>query len=78
MGLSQVKAERLYSRFVSRTEQAEDFRFKKEGYRFGGQWFCPGCGVQMNEENAGAVKCGLWAEHRKVPASTDGTASTHR
>jgi len=57
MELSQFMAERLYSGFVSKTEQPEDFRIADEGYRFGGQWFCPGCGVLMNEETPGAVKC---------------------
>jgi hypothetical protein len=45
----------LYSGFVSKTERPEDFTFKKEGQRFGGQWFCPGCGVLMNEATPGAV-----------------------
>ena len=57
MELSQHIAERLYSEFVSKTEEPEDVRFTKAGYRFGGQWFCPGCGVLMNEETPGAVKC---------------------
>jgi hypothetical protein len=49
MELSGFMAEGLYSGFVSKTERPEDFTFKKEGQRFGGQWFCPGCGVLMNE-----------------------------
>jgi hypothetical protein len=57
MELSQFMAERLYSGFVSKTEEPEDFCFTKAGYCFGGQWFCPGCGVLMNEEALGAVKC---------------------
>src|SRR5215469_15269455 len=57
MELSQSMAERLYSGFVSKTELPEDFRFTNVGYRFGSQWFCPGCGVLMNEETPGAVKC---------------------
>jgi hypothetical protein len=57
MELSQFMAGCLYSEFVSKTEQPEDFRFTTEGYRFGGQWFCPGGGVPMNEEIPGAVKC---------------------
>ena len=56
MELSQFMAERLYSGFVSKTEEPEEFRFTKAGYSFGGQWFCPGCGVLMNEETPGAVK----------------------
>ena len=50
-------AERLYSGFVSKTEKPEEFRFTEKGYRFGGQWFCPGCGVSMKEEEPGAVRC---------------------
>ena len=57
MKLSQFMAERLHSGFVSKTEEPEDFRIRRAGYRFGGQWFCPGCGVLMNEETPGAVKC---------------------
>ena len=59
MELSQFVAERLYSGFVGKTEDPEEFHFTKAGYRFGGQWFCPGCGVLMNEEEPGAVKCPL-------------------
>ncbi len=57
MELSPFMAERLYSGFVTKTEDPKDFRFTKEGYHFGGLWFCPGCGVLMNEEEPGAVKC---------------------
>lgn len=57
MELSRLVAERLYSGFVSKTEEPEDFRFANGGYRVGGQWFCPGCGVLMNEEEPGAVRC---------------------
>lgn len=57
MELSRFMSKRLYSGFVSKTEEPEDFRFGKAGYRFGGRWFCPGCGVLMTEEDPGAVKC---------------------
>jgi len=57
MELSHFMAERLYSGFVSKTEKPEEFRFNKAGHRFGGQWFCPGCGVPINEEELGAVRC---------------------
>jgi rubrerythrin len=57
MELSQHMAERLHSCFVSKTEQPEEFRFTSGGYRFGGRWFCPGCGVLMYEEPPGAVRC---------------------
>ena len=53
MELSPHIAERLYAGFVSKIEQPEDFHFTKPGYHFGGQWFCPGCGVLMNEEEPG-------------------------
>ena len=55
MELSRFMAERLYSGFVTKTEEPEEFRFHQSGYRFGGHWFCPGCGVLMNEEEPGAV-----------------------
>jgi rubrerythrin len=57
MELSRGIAESLYSGFVSKTERPEDFRFGNDVYRFGGEWFCPGCGLLMNEETPGAVKC---------------------
>jgi rubrerythrin len=58
MESSQRMAEGLYSRFVSKTENPEEFQFAKAGNRFvGGQWFCPGCGVLMQEEVPGAVRC---------------------
>jgi rubrerythrin len=57
MELSPFMAERLYSGFVSRTEQPEDRQYIAAGCRFGGQWFCPGCGVLMNQEEPGAIRC---------------------
>jgi rubrerythrin len=57
MELSQHIAERLYSGFVSKTENPDEFQFTKAGYRFGSQWFCPGCGVLMREKVPGAVRC---------------------
>jgi rubrerythrin len=57
MALSKNMAERLYSCFVSKAEEPEEFRFTKAGYHFGGRWFCPGCGVLMHEEEPGAVRC---------------------
>ena len=56
MELSKSLAQRLYSDFVS-CEQPEAFRSFKTGYRFGGRWFCPGCGVLMKEKESGAVTC---------------------
>ncbi|MGO9439949.1 MAG: hypothetical protein ACLPXM_05335 [Terriglobales bacterium] len=58
MELSPDMARRLYSCFVTRSEQPEEFEFTKEsGYKCGGRWFCPGCGVVMREEVPGAVRC---------------------
>jgi rubrerythrin len=57
MELSESMTERLYSGFVSKTEEPEEFRFNNAGHHFGGQWFCAGCGVLMNEEKPGAVRC---------------------
>jgi rubrerythrin len=56
MDLSKDMADRLYSGFVSKTEHPEEFRFTN-GYRCGGEWYCPGCGVLMKEEEPGAVRC---------------------
>jgi hypothetical protein len=57
MELSKNMAEQLYSCFVSKAKEPEEFRFTVAGYRFGGQWFCPGCGVLMIEEEPGLVRC---------------------
>ena|SRR5215813_12853292 len=57
MEVSRFIAQRLYLEFVSKTEESEDFRFTEAPYRFGGQWFCPGCGIPMDEEQPGAIKC---------------------
>ena len=54
MPLSGHLAKRLYACFVGKSEQPEDKQF---GSRYGGQWFCPGCGVPMEEETPGAVRC---------------------
>jgi hypothetical protein len=55
MQLSKDMAERLYSCFVSKAEEAGEFHFTQAGYRFGGRWF--GCGVLMHAEEPGAVRC---------------------
>jgi hypothetical protein len=39
MELSKYMAERLYSCFVSKAEEPEEFRFTKAGYHFGGDGF---------------------------------------
>jgi tRNA(Ile2) C34 agmatinyltransferase TiaS len=57
MPLSQDMAHHLYASFVSRSEEPEEFAFATPGYRWGGKWFCPGCGVLMQEESPGAVRC---------------------
>jgi predicted amidophosphoribosyltransferase len=57
MELSPFMAKHLYACFVSQTEKPDEFRFRKEGVRWGGSWFCPGCGVLMQEEEQGAIRC---------------------
>ena len=57
MELSATMATHLYACFVSQSEQPEELEFTKEGYRVGGHWFCPGCGILMHEESPGAVRC---------------------
>lgn len=39
--------------FVERTRMPREFAFS---FRFGGKWFCPGCGVRTEEEG-GQVVC---------------------
>ena len=58
MELSQNMAKDLYAAFVERSVEPPEFTFTAEsGYRFGGVWHCPGCGVRMQEESSGAVRC---------------------
>jgi rubrerythrin len=57
MELSKYMADRLYSCFVTKVEEPEQFSFINAGDRFAGQWFCPGCGVLMPEEEPALVNC---------------------
>jgi rubrerythrin len=54
MGLSQDTAERLTECFVSKTGAPEE---KTYDFSWGGQWYCPGCGVAAREEEQGVVRC---------------------
>jgi hypothetical protein len=47
MGLSQFLAKRLSDSFVARSVPPKEP--VPIGYRIGGTWFCPGCGVEMEE-----------------------------
>jgi len=57
MELSQDMASHLHACFVSKSEQPREFRFNKDGYSWGGHWFCPGCGLSMPEQVPGAMLC---------------------
>jgi hypothetical protein len=57
MELSQFMADRLYSGFVTQTEQPEEFTFTKEGYRFGGQWFRLASGRKTSRVNRCRRRC---------------------
>ena len=58
MELSQNMAKDLYVAFVERSVESPDFAFTLEsGNRFGENWYCPGCGVRMQEESPGALRC---------------------
>ncbi len=54
MGLARLMAEELYDCFVAGTRQPVERAFH---FRWGGNWFCPGCGVKMIEPEQGAVIC---------------------
>src|ERR1700688_3622045 len=56
MQLSEEMARHLYASFVVKTEEPTDFHFK-DGSKWAGNWFCPGCGVAMREEVPGKVRC---------------------
>jgi hypothetical protein len=53
MGLSERMRNDLDECFVSRLREPPDRKFD---FRWGGTWFCPGCGKPMVEE-AGAICC---------------------
>src|SRR5947207_2743973 len=57
MVLAQDMASHLHACFVSKSEQPREFRFTKDGYSWGGHWFCPGCGLSMPEQVPGAMLC---------------------
>lgn len=54
MGLSQKMANDLNECFIIGSRQPSEREFN---LRWGGTWFCPGCGVQMIEGDKGAVRC---------------------
>jgi hypothetical protein len=54
MGLSQRMAARLIECFVLKAREPRDVR---AGFKWGGTWFCPGCGVRAREEESGVVRC---------------------
>ena len=47
MGLSQHLARGLYASFVARTVPPRELG--PASFRWGGVWFCPGCGIEMKE-----------------------------
>ncbi len=53
MELSQELAKRLRECFVARSRKLNEIKF---GFRIGGNWFCPQCGVPT-EEADGCVRC---------------------
>ena len=53
MYLSQNLSHHLEECYVTKTKLPCDFKFS---FQVGGDWFCPGCGVQMSEEE-GVVRC---------------------
>jgi hypothetical protein len=58
MPLSEDLAKNLFAGFIAKSEVPPEFTFPLEsGYRWGGNWTCPGCGVAMAEEVPGAVRC---------------------
>jgi hypothetical protein len=57
MELSAYMTEHLYASFVTKSEDPGECSFEAaSGYRFGGNYFCPGCGSAMREESPGAVR----------------------
>ena len=58
MPLSEYMARELYASFVAKSQPPEAF-VSRGKFRFGGTWYCPGCGVAMVEESPGEVRCPL-------------------
>jgi hypothetical protein len=60
MEMSHHLATHLFACFVSKSEQPKEppplseMRYKSG---VGGRWFCPGCGVSMEEQTPYAVRC---------------------
>lgn len=60
MEMSRHLATHLYACFVSKSEQPKELPPPGEiGYEggVGGTWFCPGCGVLMQEKAPWVVRC---------------------
>ena len=55
MYLSDDMARRLLDLFVKEIRNSAQ---RPASFRWGGSWFCPGCGVRL-EESQGVVRCNL-------------------
>jgi hypothetical protein len=53
MYLSQYMEQRLINCFVFKTEVPSSIRFR---VKVGGKWFCPECGIRLNEVD-GYIRC---------------------
>ncbi len=59
MGLSKVMASRLTDCYVSKSRRPSerDIAFPDIAFRWGGEWYCPGCGVRAQEFARGRIVC---------------------
>jgi rubrerythrin len=59
MPLSQVLQKRLIECYVDHTAtpKAVPFTYNSKPHPVGGDWFCPECGVKIEETSPGEVKC---------------------
>src|ERR1051325_6130329 len=55
MELSKRVAEDLHCSFLTESQQPFDHAYKNS-FHVGGKWFCPRCGVAMQEESSGEIR----------------------
>jgi len=54
MSLSKSIEKSLFDYFIVNVNAPPE---KEYDVRWGGNWYCPGCGIKMVEEEKGAVRC---------------------
>lgn len=64
MGLSKTLEQRLRECYVTKSHPPKEgvFTYGDRPFGIGGQWFCPGCSVQAQEQSPGDLRCPLCSQ----------------